>query len=282
MSGAYDFVTEKVFKPVREFVTKIWDNKMLRTVIIAAAIVYTAGVASGAWTWTLQTPATTTFTTASMGSMATGNAAALNSSAVTGAGVTGVEAGTGALVGGAAPAAPAVGGAAAAAAPVSVSPIAAADAAAGGLGAVEGGAGTDFAASYVAGPAEGGGGLINSVSNGLSATGGWMADNTMATMMIGSGMANAAGAREDRKNADAARAHDAALVANVGVGGFNNMGAYAAPVNTPPAPPGSINSATAPIALAGNATAARPIPRDKLQLIGKQGLVAPAQPVRNV
>jgi len=264
MSGAVDFVTEKVFKPVREFVTKIWDNKLLRAIIIAAAIVYTVGVASGAWTWSLEAVSATGATYTTVGAEAASAASASN--------VT-----VGAIAPEAAIAAPTALPGAAAAAPATAAPVIAGGAPAAVAGetalvtpAMEAAATT---ASYSSVPE--GAGLIEGAMNGLSATGGWMADNPMATMMIGSGLANADAAREARKQAEADQAAEDARIANVGVGGFNNMGAYGAPVNTAPQP-GVVNSAAQPIQLAGNAAATRPISRPDLPQLQKQGLVAPA------
>lgn len=270
MSGAVDFVSEKVFKPVRNFVKKVWDNKVLRAVIIAAAVVYTAGVASGAWTWSLEAvPAATTYT-----SVAAETAAVAGTSNVT-VGAIAADSATAAEIAGTSMAAPATAPVAGAAAAPTVGAAGMTGSEVAGATAFDAAETAAYEASLSSVPESAG--LVEGAMNAVGSTGKWMADNPMATMMIGSGISNASAEREARKTAEAQRQHEIDMAANVGVGGFNNMGAYSAPANVAP---GVVNSAAGqPIQLTGNATAARPIQRSNLPQLQKQGLIA-GQPIQ--
>ena len=233
---------------------KVFDaikkNKILKAIVVAAVVYFTVGAAME---YFAASGASTAAAGGTMAATTTASTAAATTAGATGAASTGA-----ALTSGAA-AAPVVAGTAAAAAPVIAAPAAAGAAA----------AGTTAAGTAAAG--------------GVT---GWMAANPMTTMILGQGVAGAAGSYEERKAQEDAIAQRERERKDRGLFGFDYEGQPAGVITSAmqqPAPavaPQQVQAAQAPI-VAGQQIAAPgtmpqqiPIQRKDLPKLNQSGQIA--------
>lgn len=271
MSGVTDFVS-KAFKKVKSVATKIWDNKIIRAVIIAVAVYYTAGLASQAGWF----------------APAAGEGAALSTGVAEGTTFTTVAAESTAATSG-------IGLGAETAAVGSADALSLGGATAGSTGAAGGGvvtgaefagtAGAEMAAGAAVPGAAGSAGVAGSASGAVAPTlasapaaspgiikgaMGWMQANPIPTMMLGQGVSGAMQSYEADQAEQRRIDQDNLEFSRRGTMGYDTAGNYAG--RTPGVVASEVAAPTVQTA-APAATKVVPVKRDNLAELHKQGLV---------